>query len=429
MPPNPNEIDRLEQQALTALQQGRRADAHATWLRILALDPGHVRALTQSGQHAFMRSDFAAARQAFERAAAAEPSDPRHWVNVAFACERLGDDAAVERALFEALSADPSDITALLLRGRLHERHGRTHQAASAYGAAVTVAGPVERLPPEMRPSLAQAMEYAERHRRSFAEFVDRFLEPHFAGLDGDALERFRLSVDILVGRKRRYESRPMRYFVPRLEPVEFFARADFPFLDVLEAATDDIRAEFMDVLASERDIEPYIAYERDQPIAQWAPLNHSPAWSAFHLVKDGAPVAAHAARCPKTMAAWSAVPAPEQPGRTPVAMFSLLKPRTHIPAHVGASNARLVCHLPLIVPPGCRFRVGNAVREWTPGRAWVFDDTIEHEAWNDSDALRVVLIFDTWHPRLSADERRLITGLNAALNAFNADSGKDYDV
>ena len=129
-------------------------------------------------------------------------------------------------------------------------------------------------------------------------------------------------------------------------------------------------------------------------------------------------------ARCPRTMALLDDTPRPDQPGRTPVAMFSLLKPRTRIPPHVGASNARLVCHLPLVVPAGCGFRVGNTVREWQPGRAWVFDDTIEHEAWNDSHELRAILIWDTWHPALSAAERHMITAMNAALNAFSGADG-----
>ena len=53
---------------------------------------------------------------------------------------------------------------------------------------------------------------------------------------------------------------------------------------------------------------------------------------------------------------------------------------------------AHLCGHLPLVVPPGCRFRVGNSVREWVVGQAWVFDDTIEHEAHNTSDELRAIL-------------------------------------
>jgi aspartyl/asparaginyl beta-hydroxylase (cupin superfamily) len=104
--------------------------------------------------------------------------------------------------------------------------------------------------------------------------------------------------------------------------------------------------------------------------------------------------------------------------------MFSLLKPRTRIPPHHGVTNVRLVTHLPLIIPAGCGFRVGNDTRQWIPGKAWVFDDTIEHEAWNDSDKLRVVLIFDIWHPHLTAAERVMVTALTAGLNAFTGASG-----
>lgn len=100
--------------------------------------------------------------------------------------------------------------------------------------------------------------------------------------------------------------------------------------------------------------------------------------------------------------------------------MFSLLRPQTRIPPHTGVANVRLVVHLPLIVPPGCGFRVGNETRIWREGEAWVFDDTIEHEAWNDSDRDRYVLIFDVWNPRLSPAERELITAVMAAMDRYN---------
>jgi aspartyl/asparaginyl beta-hydroxylase (cupin superfamily) len=94
--------------------------------------------------------------------------------------------------------------------------------------------------------------------------------------------------------------------------------------------------------------------------------------------------------------------------------MFSLLAPGARIMPHTGMFNTRLVCHLPLIVPPDCGFRVGNAVREWEEGRLMVFDDSIEHEAWNDSDRDRVVLIFDIWRPDLTARERGELAALFA---------------
>ncbi len=100
--------------------------------------------------------------------------------------------------------------------------------------------------------------------------------------------------------------------------------------------------------------------------------------------------------------------------GRAPTAFFSILDANTDIPAHVGVTNTRCTVHVPLIIPPDCGFRVGSTTREWVPGQAWVFDDTINHEAWNRSDTPRAILIFDVWNPLLSAAERDLITAATA---------------
>ena len=160
--------------------------------------------------------------------------------------------------------------------------------------------------------------------------------------------------------------------------------------------------------------------YPDGVPLDQWAELNRSPRWGAFHLYYDGREVAWNAKRAPKTMAALEHVPQPALPNRSPAAMFSVLQPRTRIPPHTGIANVRLVTHLALIVPEGCGFRVGSETRRWKEGEAWVFDDTIEHEAWNDSDLPRTILICDTWNPRLGEDERHAIAALMAAMDAFN---------
>ena len=75
--------------------------------------------------------------------------------------------------------------------------------------------------------------------------------------------------------------------------------------------------------------------------------------------------------------------------------------------------------HLPLIVPPGCGFRVGAERREWQEGKAFVFDDTFEHEAWNDSDVPRAVLILDIWSPFVSAAERDLVRSLSVGMSEY----------
>ena len=71
-----------------------------------------------------------------------------------------------------------------------------------------------------------------------------------------------------------------------------------------------------------------------------------------------------------------------------------------------------MICHLPLVVPADCGLRVGDERRDVVRGEAWAFDDSINHEAWNNSAEDRIVLIFDVWHPDLTEHERRDITSL-----------------
>jgi len=422
------EVESLEAAAIRAAQLGRDDEARRLWNRVLEIDPKHVRTLSALGQTAFRGGDMGGARAAFQRIVDADGSDAQQWIHLAVACRNLKDEPAEQAAIQRALSLDPRDLVALILRANLLERQGNTHEAAVANSAIMAVSPPLDKLRPELRPAVAHALESVGVYNERRGAFLDEFLEPHYRALTGENLKRFRDSVDIMVGRKRRFDSQSQIYHYPNLAPIEFFDRADFPWLDPIEAATDAIRDEFLAVLEADEGFTPYISYPDDVPHNQFAELNNSPRWSAFHLFKMGERVEQNAAKCPETMRALANAPQPDQPGRTPSAMFSLLKPRTTIPAHTGVTNVRLVTHLPLIVPPGCRFRVGNDSREWVPGRGWVFDDTIEHEARNDSDLVRVVLIFDVWHPHLTPAERAMITALAAGVQAFDGGSAERLD-
>ena len=129
-----------------------------------------------------------------------------------------------------------------------------------------------------------------------------------------------------------------------------------------------------------------------------------------------GDPMLAHKA---EVLAALADAPLTRIPGRAPSILFSKLAAGAHIPAHTGMLNVRLICHLPLLVPPGCVFRVGADERPWVEGKAWVFDDTIEHEAWNRSGADRYVLLFDIWRPELSHEEMAGVALLCEALDDY----------
>jgi aspartate beta-hydroxylase len=183
-----------------------------------------------------------------------------------------------------------------------------------------------------------------------------------------------------------------------------------FPWLARLEAGTAEVRAEFERVFVEDQQrLEPYIAYPDGVPLDQWRELNRSRRWSAFFLYRDGKRMEENLERCPRTAALLASLPMHDVPRHAPTAFFSILDARTNIPAHTGVTNTRVITHLPLVLPGQCRFRVGSETREWRNGEAWVFDDTIEHEAWNDSDSPRAILIFDIWNPFLSEPERALI--------------------
>ena len=182
------------------------------------------------------------------------------------------------------------------------------------------------------------------------------------------------------------------------------------------------IREELKAALASEqKDFTPYINLRAGAPVDQWRELNQSARWSHYSLWKHGQPIEEHLAKCKETRKALEAVDMAEIGGLCPNAMFSALAPHTKIPPHTGETNARLVVHLPLVVPEKCTYRVGFEHRTWKEGEVLIFDDTIEHTARNDSNELRVVLIFDVWNPLLAPEEREVVRAMAAATRSFNA--------
>jgi aspartyl/asparaginyl beta-hydroxylase (cupin superfamily) len=253
-------------------------------------------------------------------------------------------------------------------------------------------------------------------------ERLQEFRDRH-AGAEQD---RFDHCIDTFLGRRRIYTPQPTFLHFPLLPAREFYPRAEFPWLEQLEAATADIREEFERVFAEDAaSLEPYIAYPQGVPLDQWAELNHSRRWSVFYLWRDGKPLEDHLRRCPRTAQLLASLPLLDIQGYAPTVFFSILDAKSHIPAHTGVTNTRVIVHVPLIIPPGCRFRVGSTTREWQAGAAWVFDDTIEHEAWNDSDVPRAILILDIWNPYLTAAERDLVRGTVTGIAKYYGDSSE----
>lgn len=370
-----------------------------------------------AGRAALDAGDAEAARGQFESIVHAGQADAHVFVGLALACQRLGDATGLDDAVGRALALDPRNLHALLIRGDRSAATGDLRGSAAFYGAAINVASQEKNLPP----ALASAVQRAAESRERINEHVARQLAAQLAAAGYDparSSRRFSHSLDLMHGRRRIHYQQPRAYYFPELPQVQFYPRETCPWLAGLEAATDDICAELAGVLERGRGFAPYLQSHPGVPETGDRRLLDNLDWSAFFLYRNGAIVEENAAQCPKTMAAIERLPLPRVRGRDPMALFSVLKPGVRIPPHCGYLNTRLICHLPLIVPPGCHFRVGNEQRQWRKGEAWVFDDSIEHEAWNSSHETRVILLVDVWRPELSGEERELVAALLEAMDA-----------
>lgn len=377
-----------------------------------AIDPDQ---LIREGARALEQGRAQEARACFERLSTVDPGNPLVWLLLAIACRHTGDPRAEEPALDRLLALDPRSIRGLIMKADCRAHNGTQAEAIGFYRAAIGLAETAGASPDdveEVKRAQSALRELEERaHSKREALMSARGLPPQSWS------PRFARALDIAAGRRRLYVQRPTVFTYPELPNVQYYDPKHFAWVPAIEAATAEVRKELQALLAAEglRDFRPYIqARDGAVRLDTNKALVENKDWSALFLCENGRPDERLIERCPRTWEALRQAPLVAIPGWGPTVMFSLLKAGARIAPHTGMFNTRLVCHLPLIVPPGCSFRVGNEVREWREGKMFIFDDTIEHEAWNDSSEDRVVLIFDIWRPELSEQERRELTALFA---------------
>lgn len=399
--------------AAQARREGRFDDAIALLEGALAQRPDHGPALNALGLTLLQAGRIEPAIAAFRKATAADPKAPPVWLNLAEACRQAGQGDGELAALDGALAVDPYLLPALLRKAQAEERLGRIDAAVTTWRRLFAASPPESGLPEAIRAALAQGRALLDRVASARAATHETGLAAVAAAYPDADLARVRGYADHVAGRRQVFVQQPTGGHFPYLPAFEYFDRALFPWLSALEAATGEIAAELRAVWDEGLDdARPYVRFDAGTPANQWEELNHNPAWSAWFFWENGVRDEAHCARCPATAALLDRLPLLDIPGKAPTVMFSILAPRTRIPAHTGTSNVRVTVHLPLVVPPGCRFRVGSQTREWREGEAWAFDDTIEHEAWNDSDRPRAILIVDAWNPLLTEAERAAIRAI-----------------
>ena len=377
-----------------------------------------LEALAHRGIDALRRGDADTARQAFAAITASGRASPQIWLFLAQACDIADDRPAARAALAQVLQLDPGNPYALVMQGELFTRDGDDRAAVNWYDQALSATAGVQGLPADLTERLQRAEAARGTAVARFRQRMDTALAA--AGIDAaNAGPRFAESLAIVAGQTRPFLQEPTNFYFPGLPQRAFYDPADFAWVPGLLAAAPAITAEVAAVLADRAGLAPYVEAPKDRPAKPHSLLD-DPRWSAFHLWQGGEPVAANAARCPATMAALAGLPIPVIAGRSPMVLFSVLAPGTHIRPHNGMLNTRLICHLPLVVPDGCRLRVGNDTRTVRAGEMLIFDDSIEHEAWNDSDESRAILLFEIWRPELTGAERRALTAMFESVTGYD---------
>lgn len=365
----------------------------------------------EQGLKALANRDLTRAVGHLWEAAKTAPADAMPWLALGNAELGLGNKNAAEEAIDRQLELAPRDVGALLLKGWLREQGGDTRAAVSFYRAALNQ-GAISGIPPALQTLHGRAAQFVQQANDSFeAHLVSRLGED----LSPTMLEAF----ELLTGKRQLYLQEPSVFYYPGLPQRRFYDPDDFPWFTSVLSLLPQMQAELSQVLSSQAPgFAPYVQRTQDRP-APNNPLLESEAWTAYHFWRDGQVVEENAALCPKTMEALSYVPMPSIPGRSPNAHWSRLLPGAHITPHTGMLNTRLICHVPILTAPSCWLRVGSETREWIDGVPLIFDDSINHEAKNDGQQERVVLLFEIWRPEIDAADREAIGHIFQAISDY----------
>jgi aspartyl/asparaginyl beta-hydroxylase (cupin superfamily) len=200
-------------------------------------------------------------------------------------------------------------------------------------------------------------------------------------------------TVDVTIAVGERILA-PVERFIGRRSLVgdaTFFESDRFSWVRHVEDNWQVIRDELRHVLEDREALPNFQEISKDQ-----IGITGDDRWKTYFLYGYGFEARLGVETCPRTAALMR-----EIPGMT-TAMFSILAPRKHILDHRGPYKGVLRYHLGLIVPQdaqACRIRVGDDFRHWQEGRSLIFDDTFNHEVWNDTDETRVVLFVDVLRP------------------------------
>ncbi len=388
---SPFDLEALNIVALAAIRLGHFHRARDLLNRAVSFSPDHAASHHHLGRAAELIGDLTAARDSYERATRLNAQLPAARLHLAALLERLGEQQA---ALLQ-YSRVMSDM----------QQRGRWLDPATT--------------PPALEPLVAHAAQVVRSGRR---QLYFSLLEPLAAEFGRSGLARVERMLRIHLSEEQPVYTDPRQLptflYFPDLPTAPYFDRGLFPWIEAFEGRTGEIQAELQALLRADAGSEAVFG-SPELAAQNLRNANGAPSWTGHYFYRHGERRETNCAACPVTSSALELLPLSKVEDHGPEILFSVFTPGTHLLAHRGVTNTRVVAHLPLIVPPDCALRVGGEDHAWQEARVVVFDDTYEHEAWNRSDQIRVVLIFDLWNPHLTELERAAVARIVVAIGEF----------
>jgi aspartate beta-hydroxylase len=409
-------------------QRGEVLQGEVLYRAVLREHPDCTPASRALAALALDRGDIDTAHEHIRDALKFAPQDASLQLTHAQVLAQRGDFAEANVSLESLLSREPDHHVAWLVLGHLRETAGDNHGALRAWYQAVTraqqaglwlnhsstdpsivdvVMRSIEKLRQGRREALFQSFESVRvLHGSPALVRVERALAAHLGEIDASPIDP---------------RQRPKFFYFPDLPAGPYHDPMLQPWAPALRDAWPALRDEALTLLAQDRDFVSFLGLKPGQRADSYVSgSNPNASWDAYFFYRHGQRFDEHHRRCPKTSAVLESIELCRVNRQAPEACFSLLRPQSTIVAHYGVTNTRLVMHLPLIVPEGCALNIIDAgEHHWKPGELMMFDDTFQHEAWNNADAPRLLLLMDCWNPHLTPPEQAAVKLLVEAIDSL----------
>lgn len=328
-----------------------------------------------------------------EGAVVADGSNPRQWL-------QLGNLRAQDGQRLPALLAWFEAVTRAQVQGQWIDT------ASTPADALDSVVNAITQVRTRRREIYFGSYEFLRaQHGAAALERVDRALSAHLREWDGRPIDP---------------RQKPRFFYLPDLPSSPYLDPDSQPWAPALRNAYPGVRNEAIDLLQDSEGFEDFVRLRKGDRMDNYLGGGRA-SWEAYFFFRHGKRFDAHHECCPVTSTALTSIELCDIANHAPEICFSLLAPGTHILPHYGVTNARVVMHLPLVVPPDCALNViGAGEHAWREGKLMMFDDTFQHEAWNRSTTPRLILLMDCWNPSLTTIERQAVTKLIESIGAMH---------